>query len=657
MNMDTPVGEIDFARHMQAVALQLLGEPNSRPSKTELRYGNRGSLSIDLQKGLWHDHETGVGGGVLGLIERETGHRVDGGAAAKWFRENIPGVVDAAPVGARRPRCVAATYRYEDEVGKHLFDVLRYDPKDFRQRGADGTWKTSTIRKVLYRLPRILAAPVGSFVYIVEGEKDVHRLEAEGLLATTNPGGAGKWREDYSAALVGKTAVIVPDNDDAGRDHAEKVQASLRAAGVTCVVVNLEGLPDKGDVSDWLAEGYTGDELYEIAAKAIEAGQDSGTDAGQAGQKPKAGFALIRADLLEFREPDWLIEGLLEAGTLGLIFGDPGSGKSFAALDMAASVATGRAFHGRTVKRGAVIYICGEGQNGIMRRLTAWERHHGGSLAGAPLYVSHVAAQFLSAESVKAVVAAIDAVAQEAGDVALIVIDTLNRNMGPGDESSTSDMTAFVAAVDEVKDRYQATALTVHHTGHGNKERARGSMALLGALDTEYRIERADDMVTMQCTKMKDGASPPPLAFRLSEIEVGRTRFDEPITSAALTKTEAPGPAPRGLPAKVRQALETFMEAKRREDHDHDPSEGVHVDNWRKVFYEQSTADTTEAKKKAFQRSRDNLVKREFMTVRDDVYRLSRVPPGLTFFVPHRDNRDNIGTCPGLSRDNRDTTL
>jgi hypothetical protein len=374
------------------------------------------------------------------------------------------------------------------------------------------------------------------------------------------------------------------------------------------------------------------DDIWKLFGEKIEAdrpGQNAGTEAGQ---KPKPGFTLIRADHLEFREPNYLVAGLIEAETLGLIFGDPGSGKSFAALDVAASVATGRDFHGREVKKGAVIYICGEGQNGIKRRLTAWERHHGVSLTGAPLYVSRVAAAFLNTESVKAVVAAIDAAAREAGDVGLIVIDTLNRNMGPGDESSTSDMTSFVTAVDAVKDRYGATALVVHHTGHGNKERARGSMALLGALDTEYRIKKDDDLVTMHCTKMKDGAAPPPLAFRMVEIEVGRTRLDEPITSAALTETEASTPScKRDLPAKVRQALNSFMAAKAKAGHGNDPSQGVHVEDWRKAFYEHSTADTAEAKKKAFQRYRDDLVAREILSVRSDVYRLASVPPGVEF--------------------------
>lgn len=286
------------------------------------------------------------------------------------------------------------------------------------------------------------------------------------------------------------------------------------------------------------------------------------TQGEQAKQKPKAGFHLVRADHLEFKEPEFLIEGLIEAETLGLLFADPASGKSFVALDMGASIATGNGFHGRETKQGAVIYICGEGKNGIKRRLIAWERHHGVSLNGAPLFASSVAARFLSPESIKEIVVAIDGAAQEAGSVAMIIIDTLNRNMGAGDESSTADMTEFISAVDAVKDRYEASALVVHHTGHGNKERARGSMALLGALDSEYRIQKDESIVTMTCTKMKDAACPSPIAFELEDIEVGRNRKGEAIISAALTETEAPETrAPRlsGNQQIAMEALQQFI--------------------------------------------------------------------------------------------------
>lgn len=283
---------------------------------------------------------------------------------------------------------------------------------------------------------------------------------------------------------------------------------------------------------------------------------------GQGQDKPKPKFELIRSDRLEYCDPEYLIEGLMETETFGLIFGDPACGKSFAALDIACCVATGAPFHGREVKRGSVIYICGEGKNGIKRRLIAWEKHNSISLDEKPLFVSRVAAQFLSPESINDLVEAIDAAAAEAGEVALIIIDTLNRNMGAGDESSTKDMTMFVSAVDLVKDRYQATALVVHHTGHGNKERARGSMSLLGALDAEYRVEKASDtIITVTNTKMKDAASPPPIAFDMVQVEVGRDRMGQAVTSAVLRETDAPAKAPARLRGQALIAVQALGDA------------------------------------------------------------------------------------------------
>ena len=550
-----PAGELALVDHMRDVALELLGEPNKQLSgQHELRFGQRGSLSVDLEKGTFYDHEKSECGGVLDLIGRE--RNITKGQAADWLRERAGQARSPAPptksATTKANKHKTDTYKYEDENGAHLFDVIRFEPKDFRQRAPDGAWTVKGIRKVLYRLPKIAAAPDGSTIYLVEGEKDVHALEAKGLLATTNPGGAGKWNKDYATTLRGKNVVILPDNDQTGRDHATKVQESLRGAGVSCAVLELLGLPEKGDVSDWLAKGNAPAELERLAKEALQITPKIRPDNSK--------FSLIRADQLEFKEPDYLVTGLIEAETLALLFADPGSGKSFVAMDIAASIATGCGFHGRDVRQGAVIYICGEGKNGVKRRLTAWERHHGASLNGKPLFVSSVAARFLSPESISEIIAAIDVAAQEAGSVAMIIIDTLNRNMGAGDESSTADMTAFISAVDAVKDRYDATALIVHHTGHGNKERARGSMAMLGALDAEYRIEKDESIVTITNTKMKEAATPPPIAFKLVEIEVGKTRLGEPITSAALTETDPPEPKKSSLSPNQKLALEALKQ-------------------------------------------------------------------------------------------------
>ena len=282
MNMETQTAtpavepdRIDPAQHVKSVAQELLGDFNPALStKTEWRYGARGSLSVDLERGTFYDHEQGHGGGVLDLIVRERGGTRH--EAAKWLegRESVPiPSRPATPAKASLGRIVA-TYHYHDEAGGHLFDVVRFEPKDFRQRAPDGSWKVKGVRKVLYRLPAISAAPDGATVYIVEGEKDVHRLEAEGLLATTNPGGAGKWHKDYAANLKGKQAVIVPDNDQAGRDHAETVRASLARHGITCGVLNLLGLADKGDVADWLDKGNTAADLERLGQDALRKAPD-----------------------------------------------------------------------------------------------------------------------------------------------------------------------------------------------------------------------------------------------------------------------------------------------------------------------------------------------------------------------------------------------
>ena len=156
------------------------------------------------------------------------------------------------------PRQIADTYDYLDENGDLLYQVVRYEPKDFRMRRPDGNgrwvYNMADTRRVLYRLPEVLAAiRADEPVFICEGEKDVEKWrEVMGLPATCNPGGANKWSEDYSEALRGSTAYILPDNDKAGRDHAEMVAFSLYGLALTVKVLQLPGLPEKGDVSDWL---------------------------------------------------------------------------------------------------------------------------------------------------------------------------------------------------------------------------------------------------------------------------------------------------------------------------------------------------------------------------------------------------------------------
>ena len=169
-------------------------------------------------------------------------------------------------------RRLVAAYDYTDEHGKLLFQAVRYEPKQFLQRcpdGADGwNYKLGDVRRVLYHLPEVLVAIAeGRPVYVVEGEKDVERLRDAGLTATCNAGGAGKWIAAYTESLRGADVVILPDNDSAGRDHAQQVSKSLLRAGGSVRVLELPGLRDKGDVSDWLNAGHTIEELLRLTTE------------------------------------------------------------------------------------------------------------------------------------------------------------------------------------------------------------------------------------------------------------------------------------------------------------------------------------------------------------------------------------------------------
>ena len=145
----------------------------------------------------------------------------------------------------------------------------------------------------------------------------------------------------------------------------------------------------------------------------------------------------------------WLVRNYLEADSLALLFGDPGCGKSFAAIDLACCIATGTPWHGNRTTPGAVFYIAGEGQNGLARRFAAWEQHNLVTLAGAPLFISLRPAQLCNALAAAEVSSAVDELAQETGlQPALIVIDTLARNFGGADENSAQDMGAFISNLD-----------------------------------------------------------------------------------------------------------------------------------------------------------------------------------------------------------------
>lgn len=241
----------------------------------------------------------------------------------------------------------------------------------------------------------------------------------------------------------------------------------------------------------------------------------------------------------------WLVRGWIEAGSVALLFGESTAGKSFQALDWSACIATGKPWNGCAVQAGPVFYIAGEGKGGIGRRLAAWEAHHGTRLAAAPLYVSERGAALMDEAEALAIAQAVRQLSERHGPPALVVVDTLHRNMGAGDENSAEDIAAFLANIDRaIREPLGCAVLLVHHSGHGDKSRSRGSSAIRAALDAEFSLTlESEGLRKLDCTKQKDSEPPAALTLEARPVALAEPWVDdetgEPLTSLVLLPTES----------------------------------------------------------------------------------------------------------------------
>jgi hypothetical protein len=265
-------------------------------------------------------------------------------------------------------RKVVEYYDYHDAQGQTLFQTVRMAPKDFRQRRPDGRggweWNLKGVDPVLYRLPEVRqAVESGETVFVLEGEKDVDRARSVGLYATTNPMGAGKWRDVYSETLRGANVVIVPDNDRPGREHGKQVARSLQEKAASVKIVELPGLPDSGDLSDWLDAGGSAEDLEHMAREASEVSLSSSlNDWGRQGHSASASTRQLKAvrfcDLTDPGEREYLLEGLVLQTYLTMLYGDGGVAKSLLALALAIAVVRGAGeFLGREVRSTPVLFV------------------------------------------------------------------------------------------------------------------------------------------------------------------------------------------------------------------------------------------------------------------------------------------------------------
>jgi 5S rRNA maturation endonuclease (ribonuclease M5) len=230
----------------------------------------RASLSLNLKTGLWNCKGCSAKGDVFTFIEKKYGTDFKGALSILAQEAGIENRRRGKNADKARSRIVK-TYDYQNEDGILIFQVCRTHPKGFFQRRPDGKggWVNNLEGVVLvpYRLPEVLKAEL---VLILEGEKDCDTLAEFGLTCTCNPQGAGKWRAEYNKHFADKQVIIIPDNDDPGRKHAQDVAGNLHGIAASVKVVELPDLPEKGDISDWLMSGGTKEGLLALAESTPE---------------------------------------------------------------------------------------------------------------------------------------------------------------------------------------------------------------------------------------------------------------------------------------------------------------------------------------------------------------------------------------------------
>jgi hypothetical protein len=234
----------------------------------------------------------------------------------------------------------------------------------------------------------------------------------------------------------------------------------------------------------------------------------------------------------------YLIKGLLDRDTVSCVYGPSNSGKTFFVLDLAYHIAAGMPWRGQRVQEAGVLYVAGEGGNGIRNRMAALNRTHG--VLDVPLALRTAALDlFQSKQDIEHLLK----IAKEVGErmpIGMIVVDTLARAMAGGDENDTADMNAFVANIGAIREITQAHILIVHHSGKDAARGARGSNALLGAIDTEVAIAVDEDGSRKAVViKQRDHASGAEYPFELKPVELGIDKDGDPVTTCVVDVADA----------------------------------------------------------------------------------------------------------------------
>lgn len=472
-------------------------------------------------------------------------------------------------------------YKYYFSDGKLAYEVRRIERADGSKecipyhRNDEGTvvaGRPPTDQLVLYNLPAVMKANPRRRVYWVEGEKCANEAAKRGLVATTVIGGSSAaWSPSYSESLRQRHVVILPDNDKPGRKFANRVAAALFGVARSVRIVNLPGLDDGEDIVDWFAAGGTCRKLDRIAHK---------TPKLQRTDLVLSRFRLVSAaELKRMPPPRFLVDDLLLAESFTVLYGEPGSKKTFTAYDIAASIQAGAPWHGRQTQHGQVVYIAAEGRAGWPKRVRARELARRKENTDNLMFLLE-APQLLDDRDVGDLLTALEVLEPRP---LLVVLDTMARTLVGGDENSAQDVGLFIAAVDRLRETLGCAVLVVHHTGKGKNSGAeRGSSALRGAADVMMKTTKAAGNpyeFTLTCEKAKDFEAFKPIHLELQQAQVGTDEAGKPVTSCFVMLGERRGRIDNRPPQTetAQKALDVLARKVREDGH----KDGVSRTDWK----------------------------------------------------------------------------
>jgi hypothetical protein len=352
------------------------------------------------------------------------------------------------------------------------------------------------VRRVLYRLPQLEEAVAAEHpVFVGEGEKVVRALVKLGVPATTNPGGAGHWRDEYSKHFKGADCIILPDNNVVGEKHAKDVARSLTGIANKIRIVRLPGLPDGGDVVDWIANGGTVDGLWEFADKTAEElseplQEENPKPAEDNPDTPTPALTLDEWLRRELPEPDRLLGDLLTTTCRVLIIGPTGLGKTMFGLAAAIAIASNKGFlHWKARRKCRVLYVDGEMSRRQMKRRLQDAVHRGGKPEGL-FVLSKEDFEDLPPLNTPQGQKWIDDFLEKNGPFDLVIFDNIQALLvgDMRDEEQWLNMLPWVRSLT----RRSIGQLWFHHTGH-DESKGYGTKTREWQMDTVGLMERVKD--------------------------------------------------------------------------------------------------------------------------------------------------------------------